>query len=362
MTRTPIRVPGREPGCPTACRGGLTLFVVLAALLAPGGCQSTPKQIFPPITPPIVWPSPPDRPRIRYIGELRGEASLGVRESGWGALREVIAGPRPKIEFSQPVAVAISGERVYVADTGLAAVHLLDLNTREYRLISGTPQDPLNAPLDVAIAHGDTLLVVDRARGAIDMFDLDGNWRETVRRPEIVAPVAIAWDDQRRTVWIADAKAHACFDMPDAHSVPRAVGRRGGAPGEFNYPSAVAAHPLVGVVVADAMNFRIQVLGADDQPQVVFGQRGDAAGDFARPRDVAIDSAGHVYVLDNQFENVQIFDKSGHLLMAFGRGGPAPGEFSLPAGISIDERDRIWVADGYNRRVQVFQYLPEESS
>jgi len=258
--------------------------------------------------------------------------------------------------------VAVVGERVFVADTGLGVVHALDLAARRYQVISGAPTDPLRVPIDLAIAHGNTLVVVDRGRAAIDIFDLDGRWRSTRRWPELQAPVAAAWDASQRVLWIADATAHACFACRDLRDLPRQIGRRGSAPGQFNFPTAVAVHPAGGLVVVDAMNFRVQVFDDGDAPRVVFGQKGDAAGDFARPRDVAVDSEGHIYVLDNQFENVQIFDADGHLLMAFGQEGQGPGEFSLPSGIAIDDQDRIWIADSYNRRVQVFEYLPEETS
>ncbi|HUU94601.1 MAG TPA: 6-bladed beta-propeller [Phycisphaerae bacterium] len=337
-----------------------TLMLVTVATV--GGCRSTPVVIFPEISPPIVWPKPPDRPRIRYVGELRGEASLGAKPSGWDALRAAIAGPRPLGIFSRPAAVAVAGERVFVADTGLALVHVLDLANRRYLVISGSPTDPLRVPIDLTIADGDQLVVVDRGRAAIDVFDLDGTWRATKRWPELSAPVAATWDQTRQVLWLLDVAAHACFACEGLQQLGQRMGERGGAPGQFNFPAAVTAHPTVGLVVADAMNFRVQVFDGAGRPTVVFGQKGDAAGDFARPRDVAVDSEGHIYVLDNQFENVQIFDRDGHLLMALGQAGQGPGQFSLPSGITIDDQDRIWIADSQNRRVQVFQYLPEDAS
>ncbi len=335
-------------------RGGPTLLCTLALI----GCQTTPRPIFPAVTPPVVWPPTPDQPRIRYVGELRGEASLGIKATGWAAFQEVLSGPRAQVAFVRPCAVAVADERVYVADMGLGVVHVLDLAGRRYVAIPGAPSERFRVPIDLVVV-GQQLLVVDRGRAAIDAFDLDGNWRTTYRCPELTTPVAIAWDKVRRLFWLADAAAHACIATADLQHVQQQLGERGEAPGQFNYPTAIAAHPEIGLVVADAMNFRIQVFDDAARPGVVFGHKGDAAGDFARPRDVALDSAGHIYVLDNQFENVQVFDRDGQLLMAFGHAGEAPGEFALPSGITIDEHDRIWIADSYNRRVQVFDYLGE---
>jgi DNA-binding beta-propeller fold protein YncE len=273
----------------------------------------------------------------------------------------VLSGPRPQVEFSRPAAVAVAGERVYVADTGLGVVHLLDLAARQYQVIRGAPTDPLRIPIDLIVV-GNQLLVVDRGRACIDLLDLNGLGRASRRWSELAAPVAIAWDAAQQRYWLADTAAHACFASPDLRNWPVRLGERGTAPGQFNFPTALTWHAQVGLVVADAMNFRVQVFDESDQVVAVFGSKGDAAGDFARPRAVAVDSDRHIYVLDNQFENIQIFEPDGRLLMAFGQEGSGPGEFSLPSGLAIDDQDRIWVADSSNRRVQVFQYLSEKPS
>ncbi|MFH1747232.1 MAG: 6-bladed beta-propeller [Planctomycetota bacterium] len=334
---------------------------IFVLLIVPAivGCQGPLGPIFPVVSTSIVWPQPPDQPRIRYIGELRGESSLGAKPRGWEALRAIATGPRQTVEFSRPAAIAVVEQRVFVADTGLGVVHLLDLDERSYRLVRGAAPDPLQVPIDIVAKPDGTVAVVDRGRAAIDLLDLNGEWLSTLRANELQAPTGIAWDARQNQLWVVDVAAHACFTWRD-DDIVRRFGQRGGAAGQFNYPSAVAWHPLTGLVVADAMNFRVQVFNDTTRPPVVFGQKGDAAGDFARPRDVAVDSAGHIYVLDNQFENVQIFDGDGRLLLAFGRGGQGPGEFALPSGITIDRQDRIWIADSYNRRIQVFQYLPED--
>lgn len=331
-----------------------------AAMLALAGCHQPPGPIFPEISPVIEWPPPPDQPRIRYVGELRGEASLGVKPSGWPAFQAVLAGPKAQIEFSRPTAVAVVGDLVFVADTGLGVVHRLDLANRRYNVLRGSPGDPLRVPIGLAI--GDARLVVtDRGRGAVDVFDLDGQWRRSQRWPEITAPVGIAWDAEARVFWFTDAASHTCWSTSDLTNLKQRIGEPGTGPGQFNCPIAIACHPATGLIVVDSMNFRVQRFDAAGQMVGTFGQKGDAAGDFSLPRAAATDSEGHIYILDSQFENVQIFDPGGRLLMAVGEGGDARGRFSIPGGLAIDERDRIWVADGCNHRVQVFQYLPEKA-
>jgi DNA-binding beta-propeller fold protein YncE len=340
-------------------RRALAPLLLLAGV---AGCQTTPGPVFPPPSPPLVWPPAPDRPRIQYVGELRGAASLNVRPTGWAAVRQAVTGEQPGGAFLRPSAVAVDGPRVYVADTGLAVVHVLDIDARTYSALAGSATERFQVPIDLCILADGQLAVADRARGVVDVFDRHGRWTRAIRHDLLTAPVGLAYDPAGDRLWISDAASHAVFvAVGTAAPAPR-FGQRGTAPGDFNFPGGLAWHPATGLAVVDALNFRVQVLAPDGAPRVVFGQKGDAAGDFARPRDVAIDAAGHLYVVDNQFENIQVFDGAGRLLMAFGQGGTGPGEFALPGGLCVGADDRIWVADGYNRRVQVFQYLPEEDA
>lgn len=334
--------------------------LTLLPLLMLTACQASPGPVFPVVHPPVVWPPPPDPPRIQLIGELRGEASLGRKPTGWQVLREALAGPEPPVEFSHPAAVAVNPPRVYVADTGLGVVHILNLETREYAVARGSEDDPLQIPIDLVVQPDKSIVVIDRGRACFDILDAAGTHQRTSRCETLAAPVSAVAPTSTANAFVVDVATHAIYELSDWSSVVSQVGARGSDPGQFNYPSGIAWHSDVGFVVADAMNFRVQVLAPTGSP-VAFGRKGNAAGDFSRPRDVAVDSDGHIYVLDNQFENVQIFDAAGRLLLAFGGGGDRPGQLSLPSGITIDDQDRIWIADSGNRRVQVFQYLSEDA-
>src|ERR1041384_1645407 len=84
----------------------VSLLVGVAALM---GCAGPSGPIFPAVVPSIVWPKPPDAPRIRYVGQLKGESSLGRKPAGLAALRAVLGGPPPVIDFATPMAVAVDG-------------------------------------------------------------------------------------------------------------------------------------------------------------------------------------------------------------------------------------------------------------
>ncbi len=321
------------------------------------GCADPSGPLFPPIVPRVVWPPPPDTPRIEYVGQLRGEGDLRRRLNVFEALGQVVAGPRPVADFVQPAAVAVSGARVAVADSGDACVHLIDLDARTFR----TARADLKRPLDL-IFIDDRLAIADAERGEVVLLENDGRVAARWGRDVLQRPVALAWDADAQWLWVLDAGQHALVAFDRAGSARPPVGGRGAGGGQFNFPAGLAILPAPGgtmLAIADAMNFRVQLLDRAGEPLAAFGEKGDAAGDFSFPRDVAADSDGHLYVLDKHFENVQIFDRDGRLLMAFGGEGTERGRLSLPSGVTIDAQDRIWIADSGNRRVQVFQYLKE---
>jgi sugar lactone lactonase YvrE len=111
-----------------------------------------------------------------------------------------------------------------------------------------------------------------------------------------------------------------------------------------------------GLLVVDAMNFRVQAIDRSGQAQYAIGQIGDEIGAMFRPKGVAVDSEGHLYIVDGSQALVQVFNREGQLLYYFGQRGTGFGEFRMPSGVHIDREDRVFVVDSYNRRVQVFQY------
>lgn len=340
------------------------MLLSLVALAAVPGCAPSPLGgVFPQGDGRLVFPAAPDIPRISWIGEIRGEESLGIRPRGMAALREVLAGPEPRAVFVNPNAVAVDGDRVIVSDGQLAAIHVLDLGeSRSFRSVNGSEGNTLAGPVDVAFLSEGRFAVADSQRAVVFIFGHEGEFERVIGAGALARPAALAWNAVAGELIVLDPGAHrvVVFDLEGREM--RRSGARGGGPLEFNYPAGLAYSPTHGLAIADSMNFRVQALPPKQQTPLIFGRKGDAAGNFALPRDVAFDSEGHIYVLDSHFENVQIFDAAGRLLMMFGGEGGGPGRFSLPSGITIDARDRIWIADTYNRRVQVFQYLAEASS
>lgn len=323
------------------------------------GCvSSAPRPIFPAVDPPLGWPAPPQLARIRYVGAITGEADLKRARRPFAVLGELLVGKKQPQPLYGPRAVVVSsdGQRVWVADPGGRCLHLFDLGSRGYKRVVSAGGTPLLMPVAMCLGPDESIFVADSERVAIYRLSAqDGSLLSSLHLPvELLRPASVAFNESTGELWVADAAGHDLKVLALDGTFRRTVGKRGSAPGEFNFPCDLAITRSA-VWVADAGNHRVQALNDTGDPAVSFGKVGDASGDLALPKAIAADVDGNVYVVDGRFENVQIFDPSGTLLLYLGEEGRQPGQFWLPSDIFIEPGGRIWICDSYNRRIQVFE-------
>jgi DNA-binding beta-propeller fold protein YncE len=347
-------------GCMPAGVAARTTAAGLVAAVLLGGCASPPAMVYAPAKGGLVWPGPPDEPRVSYVGSLVSAGEAASEKKGLDALGEALFGREQASGMVNPMGVCTNGaERVFVVDSGLKALHVFDLDTQKcstWRPAEG--EAPLGHPVAAAFdAVNQRVLVSDASAGVVRVFGLDGQTQGELGRGALGRPCGLAVQAGTGNVFVADVKVHCVVVLsPDGSEIAR-LGSRGAGPGQMNFPTYVAFDPSGRLYVADTLNFRVLLFGADYQFIRQIGRKGDIPGYFSQPKGVATDPDGHVYVVDANFEAVQIFDGEGALLLAFGREGRGPGEFWLPSGVWIDGRGRALVADAYNRRIQIFQYL-----
>jgi DNA-binding beta-propeller fold protein YncE len=309
--------------------------------------------------------------------------------------------------------------RVYVADAGDDRIEVFDSQGASLRSwgTSGTEPGQFVAPMDVASAHGERLLVVETFGSRSPMYLYSARlayvatWRrggEVILGHHWFSPSAAAFAPDG-TVWVTDQRnglirhlsATGVFlgvltggppgiyaSVPGHFANPAGVavdvrghvlvadtehnrveefsrdGRllaswsrpRSGELG-FREPNAVAVGPDGAVYVADTGNDRVVKLSSDGELLAAWGGGGVERRRFQRPRGIAIDASGHVFVSDAESDRIQELTPDGRLLTAWGREGTGPGELSGPTGISVDCRGDLFVADTQNNRVQVFEHV-----
>ncbi len=342
---------------PAALRRGAGILVLA---IAAAGCASA----APPKPVDLVWPLPPEAPRLRYVETLYRSDHFKPASRNW--LKEIVDGPggNQSEGMGKPYAVTVDDKgRVYVTDTGGARVWVFDKEKQQVRYLGTEGQGQLKTPSGVAVDARGYVFVSDTSQDRVFAYDETGNVVLAIgAQGEFYSPAGLAIDRSTGRLYVADAGRHKVrvYDTGNGRFLFE-FGERGTAPGQFNFPTHL--HMKGGALyVTDTMNFRVQVFSPEGVFLRKYGEVGAAFGQFARPKGVAVDNGGNVYVTDAAFNNFQIFNKEGQLLLFVGGLGHKFGEFWLPAGIHIDVRDRIYVVDQYNRRVQVFQLLGEAAA
>jgi DNA-binding beta-propeller fold protein YncE len=374
-----------------------------------------------PATEELVWPLPPDAPRIRYVGQLKSEEDIGKKEGFFSRLKSGLAGTEGEraSQLARPYDVYHAGNgRIFVSDGLKGKVLLFDAEGQELRVLGETGQGSLGKPMGIDGDGNGTLYVADARASRVVALNDAGEFIAGYGGSEVLHnPVDVDVDPERDALWVVDSYMHQVVkfslstgevllrignDVGDltakreilqnvamgTHGAPQTaqgdpdaeldggaiaeeddeplieprdlLENRGSGPGEFRYPGYVAVAPDGTVFVTDQLNFRIQVFSPEGEYLREVGRHGRVPGAFARPKGIAVDSQGHLYVADAVFNNIQIFDAEGRLLLYFASHGQGEGQMFVPLGVSIDAQDQIWVADRTNERIQIFQYLHVE--
>lgn len=319
----------------------------------------------------LIWPLPPDPPRVRWLAEYADMAKVKspvAKKSSW---LEKITGtktPEEKLELRKPYGITTDSRgRIYTADTQLKTVFVIDPVAKVVEQRKGDSRAPMAIPAGVAVDSQDRLFVSDAELHSITCFSPTGQVIARFGTTSLGRPGGITIDQQRNRLYIADVKKSriVVFDTKslefiDYYGTPSKPGKPEN--GTFAAPTNVAVDRQGNIYVADTWNYRVQVLDPAGKFLRAFGAQGDRPGEFIRPKGIAVDSEGHVYVADAEFNNFQVLSPEGQPLLAVGQLGSAPGQFALIAGLYIDSKDRIYTTEMFGGRIQVFQYIVQPAS
>ena len=337
-------------------RGPAAIFIALLALCcAVLSCASAKREASDASAPRLVWPPPPDEPRIAYIKSIASPADIGRSPSNWKRITSFITGESGDREaLEKPFGLALDETgNLCLTDTGNNSVYYCDLVRKSWRRSHRVNKTPFTSPVAI-VRRNSIFYVADSELGEVFAFEENGREVFALSAP-LQRPVGLA--SAGDGLFVVDSQAHTVFVFDLQGRLRSQFGKRGAGAGEFNFPTHIAADNAGHLLVTDSLNNRIQIFDLNGKFLSQIGSAGDAPGHFGRPKGVAADTFGHIYVVDAMFDNVQIFNSSGQLLLTWGEGGTKPGQFGVPAGIAIGPDNLIYVADSYNRRVQVFKYV-----
>lgn len=337
------------------------LGLVLSVGLLSGGCASTGSPDRGHGADPyaqIVWPPPPDEPRIKLEEVVLGRVDVETKSS----FRRRLATSVPQTPYDwlrKPFGVAFDAQgRILVTDSGSSALLRFDRAGRRMDVFGVRSSVRLELPLGLTVGSDGLVYVADAGVGAVIAFSPEGEIRAVYGQDGVLTnptDAAIAPDGDQ--LFVTDSRSHrvVVFDLATGEHL-RSFGERGGGPGQFSFPTSLAFSPAGDLFVVDQLNARIQIFEPDGNYLDEFGGRGVGFGNLVRPKDVVVDEEGLVYVVDNAFNNLQLFDPDLSLLTFVGQAGGEPGQFLGASGVAV-RGEEFAVVDQLGHRLQLFRFL-----
>lgn len=284
----------------------------------------------------LVFPSPPDAPRIQYLTWASGAKEVGTKGM---TLDQFLLGDEAtdRRRLNKPYGLAARDGSLYVADSMGLCVARLDFKNKSFSLFGARGPGRLKKPLNIAIDSAGYKFVADSVRKQVVVFGPNDAYVNAFSFPEPCHPVDVAiWGDE---LFVLDNDTTPQVLVLDRRTgdVIRSFGEDGKEPGQFHLPVSIAVGPEGNIHVSDTMNWRIQKLTPEGESLWVKGVAGYGLGQFARPRGIRVGPDGIVYIVDGATEIVQMFNSEGQLLMHFGGPGVVPGTMLLPSSMAIDK-------------------------
>lgn len=323
----------------------------------------------------LVWPSPPDRPRYRYAGELLGEQNFERTDKNSGGFKSAVKWiiglfdkPDPVVLLRPQHGMVGDNGRVYVVDAGRKAIVVFDPNpppddkkdSKEGgHLMVWDGRDGkagFIAPMAITEVWDGDVAVSDAGHGAIVRINRNGEVVGALGEQQLKRPTGLAFDGTRGLLYVADTFANDIKVYESNGLLVDTIGAPGEEDGQLNGPTHLAFvddH----LYVTDTLNSRIQVFDSAGQRVRGFGERGLYVGNMARPKGVAVGDEGIVYVVESYFGYLLAYNDKHDLLLGINGTGAENDKFMLPSGVWTDRQRRVYVADMFNGRVVVFQLL-----
>jgi tripartite motif-containing protein 71 len=175
-------------------------------------------------------------------------------------------------------------------------------------------------------------------------------------------PIDVAFDT-KGNLFVLEAGASRVQEFDSQGKSLRSWGSAGSEPGQFKLEliekgksygyGAIAVDTGDNILVADALNRRVQKFDERGKFLMQWGSQGTGEGQFLRALSLTVDAAGHIYVIDDRRDDIQEFDSQGKFIKMIGEHGNSNGQFGDTGDMTLGPDGDIYVADYGNRRIEV---------
>lgn len=243
--------------------------------------------------------------------------------------------------FMAPVALAVQGNWLWVADAGQRKVFLLD----QARPVMFAIPDYVPQTVTTMLAGPDlSLYVADSAARRVLRFGFDGRpmpgYADAAR---MARPVGLALDPAQSNLLVADSLYRQVLVFGSLGNLREVV-----QTDAVRSIDAMVQGPD-GLYLVDRVQRQVVVTGADGAERYAFGQ-----GTLGMPGKIAVDRHNRVFVSDDQDQTIKVY-ANGALVDAGQASSKA--RFVQIAGLALDQ-NILYVADRANGRIVLLRIAP----
>jgi DNA-binding beta-propeller fold protein YncE len=278
-----------------------------------------------------IFPPPPDTTRIQFLTHFSSSADLVGEKGGF---HRFLFGEEAPLNIIKPYGITVHKQKVYICDTGLGGLVILDLEEGGFDYFIPGGKGELKLPVNCCVDERGTLFIADANRRQIVVFDDGGNFLDAFGEKEGFKPTDVAVDSGK--IWVSNVEDHAIYvyAADDYKLIGKKVEPGDGEDGFIRQPTNIEVRNNT-LYVSDFGDFNVKKFSSEGEYLGVVGGYGSVPGRFTRPKGIALDREENLYVVDAAFENVQIFNSRGELLMHFGGAYKGDGAMWLPAAVEI---------------------------
>jgi len=313
-----------------------------------------------------IYPAPPDTTRVQYLTSINTSDDIIGKQS---ALNRFLLGedaPKPVIK---PYGITVFGEKIYICDTGIGGLVLIDLLKKNFDFFIPSGKGQLQLPLNCAVDESGNLFVADGNRRQVVVFNMDGGYiSEFGESSENFKPTDVfVFLDKIFVTSVKDQRVYV-YDKNSYRQILKFPYVETGDEGYLYQPTNLFVDQNC-IYVSDMGDNKVKVYNHDGKFLRFVGGYGNYAGQLMRPKGVAVDNQSNLYVVDAAFENVQIFNEKGNVLMFFGGPYKRQGDMWLPADVTVSYSGlkyfSKYVDESFNLKYLIFvtnQYGPDKIS
>ena len=279
----------------------------------------------------VIFPPPPDTTRIQFLTHFSSSMDL---EGEAGGFQRFLFGEEKPQTLIKPYGITAHRDKVYICDTGLGGLVILDLANAAFEYFIPGGKGRLKLPINCCLDEQGRLFVADANRGQIVVFDRDLNFLHAFGEGNGFRPTDVAV--HQGSIWVASVHDHSLYryGAADYSLIGKLPDLTEQEDGFIRQPTNISVQDNR-LYVSDFGDFNVKLFGLNGDYQGKVGSFGNGPGNFTRPKGIALDRENNLYVVDAAFENVQIFNGEGKLLMHFGGAYDGAGSMWLPAAVEI---------------------------